>query len=278
MLILVSIGFFASAAVFGLFMATRILTGHKPPLPVALIHGGAGATGLGVLTWAVLSTGSFGSPALALAVLACNAILGFYLFSRHLREKPWPKFAVVTHGFAASIGFTLIVVFAMTRSNERSDDHKRFIAELKAGPLPVESRLPKPLVAAENTPPTTQPDEPVVDAGIVATVEAPQQQAEAFAFPAIFGHNQTTPTSVDGIAEVKTWLRQCTGMVTAVGHTTPDGPAASNYDIGLRRASSVRQYLFDHAITKRRIRLRSTGGEKEGNPQTRSVTLTCDSE
>lgn len=158
-------------------MATRILTGHRPPLLVALMHGGAGATGLGLLTWAVLSTGSFGSPGLALSVLGCNALLGFYLFSRHLREKPWPKFAVVTHGFAAAIGFTLIVIFALTRNEKAEADHAAFLQDLRSPGPESASAPPAPSPAqAVQEPAVAPPPTPAPD---VAKIELPPSGVDA---------------------------------------------------------------------------------------------------
>lgn len=105
-----AIGLFACAAVAGVFLATCILKGKKTPLTVALIHGGFGAGGLAVLTFVLLTADRFGAPGVALAILLCNALLGFFLFSRHLRKKPWPLVGVLTHGLVAVIGVSILVV------------------------------------------------------------------------------------------------------------------------------------------------------------------------
>lgn len=115
-MILWAIVLFACAAVAGVFLATRILRGKKTPLLVALIHGGFGAMGLAVLTFVLLSADKFGATGLALSILLGNALLGFFLFSRHLRKKPWPTVGVLTHGLIAVIGVSILVLaYATTR-------------------------------------------------------------------------------------------------------------------------------------------------------------------
>lgn len=100
----------AAAAAAGIFLGTAILTQRKAPLPVALIHGVAGASGLGCLALYVIAEDEPGPPGVSLLVLTLNALLGFYLLSHHLRKKPWPRSLVVVHGLAAITGFSLLVV------------------------------------------------------------------------------------------------------------------------------------------------------------------------
>jgi hypothetical protein len=100
---------FAAAALGGLFLALRILSNKQAPLAVAVLHGGAGATGLGALALFVLATDGARTETLALGILAANAGVGFFLFSRHLRRRPWPKPAVLLHGLAALIGFAILL-------------------------------------------------------------------------------------------------------------------------------------------------------------------------
>jgi hypothetical protein len=109
-MLLVALCLFASAALAGLFLAFRILTNRRAPPPVVLIHGGAGAAGLGCLALVVLAADEAGGPALALAILGLNAVLGFFLLSFHLRKKPWPKPLVIVHGLAAVTGFAILLL------------------------------------------------------------------------------------------------------------------------------------------------------------------------
>ena len=109
-MLLSAICLFAAAAMAGIFLATVILTHRKTPMPVALVHGLCGASGLGCLALFVLAEDEPGNPGVSLLVLTLNAFLGFYLFSHHLRKKPWPKALVVVHGLAAVSGFSLLLV------------------------------------------------------------------------------------------------------------------------------------------------------------------------
>ena len=109
-MLLAAICLFAAAAMAGIFLATAILTQKKAPLVVALIHGFAGAAGLGCLALLVLPEEEPGRPGLSLLILTVNALLGFYLLSHHLRKKPWPMSLVIVHGLAAVTGFSLLLL------------------------------------------------------------------------------------------------------------------------------------------------------------------------
>jgi len=109
-MLLAAICLFAAAAVAGTFLAIAILTRRKAPMAVALIHGAAGAGGLGCLALFVLLEEDPGRPGLSLLILTVNALLGFYLFSHHLRKKAWPKSFIVVHGLAAVTGFLLLLL------------------------------------------------------------------------------------------------------------------------------------------------------------------------
>ena len=109
-MLLAAICLFAAAAVAGIFLAIAILTQRKTPMGVALIHGVAGAAGLGCLALFVLPEEEPGRPGLSLVILTVNALLGFYLFSHHLRKKAWPKSLVVVHGLAAVTGVSLLLL------------------------------------------------------------------------------------------------------------------------------------------------------------------------
>jgi hypothetical protein len=109
-ILLAAICLFAAAAVAGIFLAFAILTQRKTPMGVALIHGVAGAAGLGCLALFVLPEEEPGRPGLSLLILTVNALLGFYLFSHHLRKRPWPKSLVVVHGLAAVTGVSLLLL------------------------------------------------------------------------------------------------------------------------------------------------------------------------
>lgn len=99
---------FLTAAAFGLFMASRILTKKTLPLIPALIHGTAGAAGLVVLLYAVLLEG-FGTEGYALVLFLAAAAIGFYLFSCHLRKVPHPKLLILVHALLAFSGAGVLI-------------------------------------------------------------------------------------------------------------------------------------------------------------------------
>src|SRR5262245_51231862 len=105
---------FGAAALGGLFMAVRIFTKANVPLGVALLHGAAAAAGLVTLLFAVLSSGGFGGPGVALGVLGAAALGGFFLFSFHLRKRAWPTPVVVVHAIVAVTGFAILLYAILT--------------------------------------------------------------------------------------------------------------------------------------------------------------------
>jgi hypothetical protein len=106
---------FALGALGGLFMAVRSFKGQSIPVPVAILHGLFGATGLVLLLVAVL-TGMGGTTAqIALGVLLVAALGGFYLLSFHLRKERHPKAVIVVHALVAVVGFlTLLTAIFQT--------------------------------------------------------------------------------------------------------------------------------------------------------------------
>jgi hypothetical protein len=104
---------FALAAVGGLVMAIQRFSGKPvPPLPLALVHGAAAASGLVALI-VVVSNGAVGGAKIALVLFAGAALGGFYLFSRHLRQVALPIPIVVVHALVAVAGFVTLLVSVM---------------------------------------------------------------------------------------------------------------------------------------------------------------------
>ena len=86
----IAVGLFAVAAVGGLTLAVLHFKKKSLPLPLALLHGLLGASGLVVLLVAILQGGTPAKAAYAIILFAVAAIGGFYLFSFHLRKKAFP--------------------------------------------------------------------------------------------------------------------------------------------------------------------------------------------
>lgn len=95
---------FLVAAIGGLVMAVHIFRDRTPPMPLALLHGLLGATGLGLLIWLWLQNAVSPAVTVGLAILVVAALGGFFLFSFHLRGKPHPKAVVIVHALAAVCG------------------------------------------------------------------------------------------------------------------------------------------------------------------------------
>lgn len=100
---------FALGALGGLFMAVRSFGGQSIPMPVAVLHGLFGATGL-VLLLAAVVMGMAGSTAtIALVILLVAALGGFYLLSFHIRKERHPKAVIVVHALVAVAGFLTLL-------------------------------------------------------------------------------------------------------------------------------------------------------------------------
>ncbi len=103
---------FAIAAVGGVFMATKVLSGQLAPWPVSIIHALLGATGLVMLIMMVLEGTGGGVITAALGLLVVAALGGFYLVSFHVKNVVAPKNIVIIHAGVAVVGFlALLSVF-----------------------------------------------------------------------------------------------------------------------------------------------------------------------
>jgi hypothetical protein len=101
-----SIALFALAAVFGLYLISRVLKGVLPPWLPVIIHGLFAATGLLLLYAAFLSgTPASGIVTIAAVLLVIAALGGFLLFSFQLRKQVPPKPVAIVHALVAVAGF-----------------------------------------------------------------------------------------------------------------------------------------------------------------------------
>lgn len=102
-----SIALFAVAAVFGLYLISRVFADRLPPLSAALLHGLFAASGLLILLYAAfLDPGAAPTPVLVAAgLLVVAALGGFVLVGHHLRGKLPPKPLAGIHALAAVAGF-----------------------------------------------------------------------------------------------------------------------------------------------------------------------------
>jgi hypothetical protein len=104
-----SIIIFAIAAVGGLILASKVLTGKLASWPLSILHALLGATGLVMLGMFVLEGTGPGRVTAALAVLVVAALGGFFLASFHVRKKIAPKGIVIIHAGVAVAGFLTLL-------------------------------------------------------------------------------------------------------------------------------------------------------------------------
>ena len=109
MYLIIAAALFALGALGGLYMATRSFSGQSIPVPVAVLHGLAGATGLVLLLVGVLAGMGGGTARIALIVLVVAALGGFYLLSFHIRKERHPKAVIVVHALVAVVGFLTLL-------------------------------------------------------------------------------------------------------------------------------------------------------------------------
>lgn len=109
-MLIYAVALFAVAALFGVYMLTRVLGGALPPWPAAILHGLLAATGLLLLLYVAFLTGAPApQPVVIAAVLFVIAALGGFLaLSFHLRKQPIPKALGLIHGLVAVCGFLVL--------------------------------------------------------------------------------------------------------------------------------------------------------------------------
>lgn len=107
--VVLAIGIFAVAALGGLFLASKVLTGKLAPWPVSILHALLGAAGLVTLILAVLSNSDNSTLTIALGLLVVAALGGFYLASIHAKGEVAPKNVVFIHAGVAVAGFLTLL-------------------------------------------------------------------------------------------------------------------------------------------------------------------------
>jgi disulfide bond formation protein DsbB len=100
---------FALGALGGLYMAMRSFKGQSIPVPVAVLHGLFGASGLVMLLVGVLAGLGGSTGTIALVILLTAALGGFYLLSFHIRKQKHPRAVIVIHALVAVCGFLTLL-------------------------------------------------------------------------------------------------------------------------------------------------------------------------
>jgi peptidoglycan/LPS O-acetylase OafA/YrhL len=110
-IIYASIGFFALAALLGMYLLSFVLQGKETPKAIVFTHGPLAVIGLVLLIIYITRGGPNPWESLTLFVLA--ALGGLYMLSRDLTGRPIPKFLAIGHGLLAVAGFVLLLLFAL---------------------------------------------------------------------------------------------------------------------------------------------------------------------
>ncbi|MFT3726216.1 MAG: hypothetical protein QM759_00110 [Terricaulis sp.] len=103
---------FLVAAVFGIYMATRIFSGATPPWIAVILHGLLAASGLVLLLLAIYKGATATVLTIGAALLVIAALGGFYMVTFQLRKLPPPKPIVVVHALAAVAGVVCLLLDA----------------------------------------------------------------------------------------------------------------------------------------------------------------------
>lgn len=100
---------FLVGACGGLVLASFVLRGKLAPWAVSLLHAMLGATGIILLTTAILMDNLGTLPIIALCVFLVTAGFGFYLASMHYGKRVAMKKVVLTHASFAITGALLLI-------------------------------------------------------------------------------------------------------------------------------------------------------------------------
>lgn len=100
---------FLVGACGGLVLASFVLRGKLAPWAVSLLHAMLGATGIILLTTAILMDNLGKLPIIALCVFLVTAGFGFYLASMHYGKRVAMKRVVLTHASFAITGALLLI-------------------------------------------------------------------------------------------------------------------------------------------------------------------------
>jgi hypothetical protein len=101
-----SVILFAVAALFGLYLISKVFGGSLPSWPPVILHGLFAASGLVILLYAAFVAASTPTAIWVAAVLLLIAALGgFTLLSFQLRRQVPPKPMAALHALGAVAGF-----------------------------------------------------------------------------------------------------------------------------------------------------------------------------
>jgi hypothetical protein len=116
----VSVVLFALSAVVGLLLAVKHFKKEVVSIPVALLHGLLGASGLVLYVLAAVKTGVTALSGVSLGLFVVAALGGFVLFGLHLKGRALPKGLIVLHALLAVSGFLMLLALVFGGSSAPS--------------------------------------------------------------------------------------------------------------------------------------------------------------
>lgn len=105
-----SIVLFALAAVLGVTIFTKWLSGKGASKTVIYTHGSAAVIGFLILIFYALNNQN-NFPKASIILFAIAAVAGLYMFIREMKTKSRPIALAATHALVAVIGFVILLYF-----------------------------------------------------------------------------------------------------------------------------------------------------------------------
>lgn len=109
MLLKIAVIILVLGALGGLTLTVMHVRRRRVPVPLALLHGLAVATGFTVLVVANVKDQLGGLVTVSVLLFVLAAMGGLVLFTFHLRGRPLPAMLVVLHGLAALVALSLLL-------------------------------------------------------------------------------------------------------------------------------------------------------------------------
>lgn len=109
-MLLTALALFVAAAFGGITLLYIKETGKELPYWLAGLHGVLAASGVILLTIAIMANPGKIMAMAALGIFILAALGGAYLLSLHLRKQPQPLPFIIGHGVIALIGIGLLII------------------------------------------------------------------------------------------------------------------------------------------------------------------------
>jgi len=111
-MLLLAIGLFVLAAVFGLILLTAILKDKPTPKPVVFIHGGVAVVALSLVIFYTFQNNWTG-PITSIVIFILAALGGLTMFTMDMSKKPVPKWIAIIHPLVAVTGLVTLILYVL---------------------------------------------------------------------------------------------------------------------------------------------------------------------